>query len=43
MKQELDTLSQKSFIYQVNYEKKPKSIGRLRTVSVTIDLIIKAL
>jgi len=41
VQKELDTLSPKSFIYQVNYEKKPKSTGRPRAVSVTIDLIMK--
>jgi len=41
VQKELDTLSPKSFIYQVNYEKKPKSTGRPRAVSITIDLIMK--
>lgn len=40
VQKELNTLSKKSFIFQVNYEKKPKSIGRPRAVGVTIDLIM---
>ena len=39
VKNELDTLSKKSFIYQINYEKKSKSAGRPKAVGVTIDLV----
>jgi hypothetical protein len=41
IKKELDTLSKKSFIYQINYQKRPNSTGRPKAVSVTIDLLIK--
>jgi len=41
VQKELDTLSPKSFIYQVNYEKNAKLLGRPRAVSATIDLIKK--
>jgi AraC-like DNA-binding protein len=39
IQKELDTLSQKSFIYQVNYQKNGKLTGRPKAVGVTIDLI----
>lgn len=40
-KEELDSLSKKSFVYQINYEKSTTLKGRPRAVSATIDLIKK--